>query len=263
MRTAISLLLFVLLAHTCDAQSRIRIERDGEGTAISASFTGESSNDRLKITPRTLDAVAQLPKLQSVSLWGTNVSDSDIARLLPLKNLLSIDLSYTDVTGDVLTTLSQMPELVMINLEGCDVDDEDLERLSDLDRLITLRLAKTRVTDKGLRHIRGLDKLTHLDLSSCEISDDGLRSMGHLPAIRHLWLSKTIRYGVDDQSDLTDACVDYIASLTTLTDLQIADSRLTEAGLNRLEDALPNTKISTESNGILYIDRKKPDRTKR
>lgn len=263
MRTPISFVFFVLLAHTCDAQSSIRIERNGEGTAISASFTGKSNVERLKLAPGTLDAIAQLQNLQSVSLWGTNVSDADITRLLPLKHLLSIDLSYTNVTGDVLPTLSQMPELVMINLEGCEVADKHLERLSEFDRLNTLRLAKTHVTDKGLRHIRGLDNLTHLDLSSCEISDEGLRSMGHLPAIQHLWLSKTIRYGLDDKSDLTDACVDYIASLTTLIDLQIADSRLTEAGLNRLEEALPNTKIRTESNGILYIDRKKPDRTKR
>lgn len=263
MRTSVCFVLFALISNACLAQSRIRVERNAEGTAISASFTGKSNLDRLELTPRTLDAVARLSELQSVTLWGTNVSDAEILRLLPLKHLLSIDLSYTNVTGNVLTTLSRMPQLAIINLEGCQVDDKHLEQLSGLERLITLRLAKTNVTDKGLKHIEKLKNLIQLDLSACEVSDDGLRSLGHMPKIRHLWLSKTIRYGQDDRSELTDGCIDYLASLTTLIDLQIASSRISDEGLKRLKLALPDAKISTEPNGVVYLDRKKPDRTKR
>lgn len=263
MRELFSIVLLALSAHACAAQPQIRIERNAEGMAVSAAFTGKSNVDRLELTPRTLDTIAQLTELRSLSLWGTSVSDSEIASLLTLKQLVSIDLSHTNVTGEVLTTLSKMPNLVMINLQGCDVNDKHLELLSDFDRLMTLRLANTEVTDDGLRHIQGLKNLDHLDLSTCDISDAGLRSMGHLPALKHLWLSKTIRYGVDDKSDLTDGCVNYLASLKTLIDLQIADSQLTEAGLKRLRAALPEAKISTVSNGVLYVDQQKPDRTKR
>lgn len=262
MRLLMSLLLVVLIANAGIGQSQIRIERNAEGKAVHASFTGKSNLDRLALTPRTLDAIAQLAGLQSVSLWGTSVSDAEVARLLPLKHLVSIDLSYTNVSGEVLKSLSQMPKLVVINLEGCDVVDQHLASLSKFDQLISLRLAKTQITDRGLRYIRGLKNLNHLDLSSCEISDVGLRSMGDLPALQHLWLSKTVRYGMNDKSELTDSCVDYIASLTTLIDLQIADSQLTESGMKRLRAALPKTKISTESRGTLYIDRKKPERDK-
>lgn len=263
MRTSVCFVLFALITNACLAQSRIRVERNDQGSAISASFTGKSNLDRLELTPRTLDAIAQLTELQSVSLWGTNVSDSEISRLLPLKNLSSIDLSYTNVSGDVLTTLSKIPELAEINLEGCDVDDKHLEQLTGFERLITLRLAKTHVTDEGLRHIEKLKNLIHLDLSACEISDEGLRSLGHMPNIRHLWLSKTIRYGQDDRSDLTDGCVDFLTSLTTLIDLQIASSQISDEGVKRLKIALPDARIDTEPNGVVYLDQKKPDRTKR
>lgn len=263
MRTSIAFIFLAMIANACVAQSQIRIERNGEGTAVSASFKGKSNLDRLELTPRTLDAIAQLTELQSVSLWGTDVSDSEVSRLLPLKRLWSIDLSYSNVTGNVLATLSKMPELAEIKLEGCDVNDEHLELLSGCERLITLRLAKTHVTDEGLRRIQKLKNLIHLDLSACDISDDGLRSLGHMPKIRHLWLSKTIRYGQDDKSELTDECIDYLGSLTTLIDLEIASSKISDNGLARLKLALPNTRITTEPTGVVYLDRKKPDIPKR
>lgn len=263
MRTSITFLLFAMIANANVSQSQIRIERNGEGTAVSASFTGKSNLDRLDLTPRTLDAIAKLSELKSVSLWGATVSDSEIPRLLPLKSLWSIDLSYTNVTGNVLTTLSKLPELAEINLEGCDVNDKHMEQLSGLERLITLRLANTHVTDEGLKHIEKLKNLIHLDLSACDISDDGLRSLGHMPKIRHLWLSKTIRYGQDDKSELTDGCIEFLGSLTTLIDLQIACSQISDDGFARLKLALPNTRITTEPTGVVYLDRKKPDRTKR
>ncbi len=255
----VTLIALALVTHCCFAQGQIRLERDGSGKVVSASCTGASNLDRLKLTQRTLDSLAQLNELRSVVLWGTEVTNEDIKKLLPLKQLVSIDLSYTRVTGEVLATLADMPELVMVNLEGCDVDDRHLANLKPMVRLHTLRLAKCGITDDGLKYLRGMKELVHLDLSTCEITDEGLKSIGQLPSIQHLWLSKTVRYGKDDKSKLTDGCVDYLASLKSLVDLQIADSRLTEVGLKRLRESLPNTRISTESSGVLYIDINKPN----
>lgn len=259
MRHLFSLLLLIVVAGAADAQTGLQIVRNGESVAVSASFTGKSNIDRLTLTPRTLDAIAHLSHLRSLTLWGTDVSDADVTKLLPLKELQSIDLSYTNVTSDVLVTLSELPELVLINLEGCDVADKHLEQFSKLDRLVSLRLAKTKVTGEGLKHLHGLKQLVDLDLSACDISDDGLLAIGDLPHIQLLWLSKTVRYGKDDKSRLTDKCIDYLVSLKTLVDLQIADTRLSDAGLKRLKAALPNAKVSTESSGVLYLDRKKPE----
>ena len=61
---------------------------------------------------------------------------------------------------------------------------------------------------------------------------------------------------VDDRSALTDGCVDYLVGLATLTDLQIADSQITDTGLQRLREALPNAKISTERTGITYLSKR-------
>lgn len=241
---------------------QLKVLRNEDGVVVSVSIVAQPKVQTITLTPESWKSIVQFSELSSLSLSHTDVTNADVVRLLPLKQLVSIDLSYTQVTGDVLTTLASMPALAMINLESCQVNDKHLERLNDLQRLLALRLAKTQVTDAGLKHIRSLKQLDHLDLSACEITDTGLQSIGHLPRIQLLWLSKTVRYGKDDKSDLTDACIDYLTTLKTLTDLQIADSRLSEDGLKRLQASLPNTKISLESNGVLYVDRQRPSRTK-
>jgi hypothetical protein len=148
--------------------------------------------------------------------------------------------------------MASLKELVSVRLEGCDVKDEHLVALGDIPQLAMLYLGRTKITDLGLKHIKQLENLNLLQLSDCQITDQGLASLGHLPRIQHLWLSKTIRNGDDDRSDLTDRSIDYLISLDTLVDLQIADSQLTESGLQRLREGLPKAKVRTQRTGITY-----------
>ena len=232
--------------------------RDGNGDVTRVRISGESNHDRLALTREAIETLSKFNSLESLSLWGTTVTDDDISQFAGLTNLRTIDLSFTNVTGETLRTLSSISKLVSVRLEGCEVEDEHLAALSEIPQLAMLYLGRTKVTDAGVKHIRGLEGLLLLQLSDCNITDAGLASLGDLPRIQHLWLSKTIRYGEDDRSALTDKCVDYLTSLHTLTDLQIADSQLTEAGLERLRAGLPKAKVDTVRSGITYLTRNKP-----
>lgn len=232
-----------------------KLTRDGNGHVTGVRITGKSDRDPLAMTPQAIKALAKLENLESLSLWGTAVTDDDIRQLAGLSNLRRIDLAFTDVTGESLRTLSLLEKLVSVRLEGCDVTDEHLPLLAKMPQLAMLYLGRTKVTDAGLQHLRRLRKLNLLQLSDCAITDEGLASLGDLPVIQHLWLSKTIRYGDDDRSNLTDNCVDYLISLNTLIDLQIGDSQLTEAGLKRLRAGLPMAKVSAERIGMTYLNR--------
>jgi hypothetical protein len=233
--------------------SHAKVTRNDRGEITSVRLTGKSNRDRFAVTPETIKAIAALDNLEYLSFWGTTVADDDIRRLTHLKKLQLIDLTFTDVTGESLQALSQLPALVSLRVEGCHVTDDELAPLADMPQLAMLYLGRTKVSDAGLKHLRGLKKLTTLQLSDCRITDEGLASLGNLPQIQHLWLSKTVRYGDDDRSDLTDACVDYLITLDTLTDLRIGDSRISDQGLERLRKGLPNTKISTERTGVTYL----------
>ena len=232
-----------------------KLTRDGNGNVTAVRITGESNRDRLAVTPEAIKTLSKFRNLESLSLWGTTVTNDDIRQLAGLSNLRMIDLAFTDVTGESLRTLSSLKKLVSVRLEGCDVKDEHLVPLAEMPQLAMLYLGRTKVTDAGLKHLRGLRNLNLLQLSDCAITDAGLASLGDLPVIQHLWLSRTIRYGDDDRSDLTDNCVDYLTSLDTLIDLRIADSRLTDRGLKRLRERMPKAKVSTERTGITYRNR--------
>jgi hypothetical protein len=234
-----------------------KLTKDSNGKVTGLSIAGESNRDRLAVTPEAINALAKFTDLESLSLWGTTVGDGDIRRLTGLANLRVIDLTFTDVTGESIRTLSALKKLVSVRLEGCDVKDEHLAPLAEMPQLAMLYLGRTKVTDAGLKQLRGLKNLNLLQLSDCTITDAGLSSLGELPVIQHLWLSKTIRYGDDDRSDLTDACVGYLTSLDTLIDLKIADSQLTQNGLEKLRKGLPKAKICTERTGITYSKAKK------
>lgn len=234
-----------------------QVKWNDKGSIIGVSLTGKSNRERLTITPETINSLSKLVELESLSLWGTTVNDDDLRKLKSLKKLRTIDLSFTDVTGQSLKTLSTLKNLVSVRLDSCDVNDNQLAELESMPQLTMLYLRATKVTDRGLKHISFLDQLLLLELSDCEISDAGLASLGKLPVIQHLWLSKTIRHGEDDRSNLTDNCVDFLSSLQSLIDLKIADSRITEPALEKLRKTLPNTQINTTRTGVTYLSSKK------
>lgn len=228
-------------------------ERNAEGQITSLVISADSTSNPIELSDRTISAIAELRELQSLSLWGTTVTDDDIEKFAELENLLLIDLSFTKVTGECLSTLAKLDKLVSVRLEACDVKDAHLAVLEEMPQLAMLYLRRTKVTDIGIRHLKDSESLNLLQLSDCAITDDGLAALGDLPNIQHLWLSKTMRYGKDDRSLLTDECVDYLLTLETLIDLQIADSQLTEKGIERLKKGLPKAKVSTDRIGATYL----------
>jgi hypothetical protein len=251
---------FALVSHGQEPKlpRNAKITRNKDGKITAVRLTGPSSADKAKIAAETLKEIASIPTLESLYLDFTDVSDEALKPVKQLKSLKVLDLSYTNVTGNSIRELASFRSLLSLRLEGCEVNDEHLEALSEMPQLANLYLGRTQVADKGLRHIAKLSELVLLDLSDTSITDDGLQSLGHFKQLQHLWLSKTIRHGENDRSRLTDASVPYLSSLTTLVDLRIADSRLTEHGLTQLRRALSKTNINTTRTGITYISAKKP-----
>lgn len=247
----------ILCAQQLSLPASAEIQRNVEGKVVAVHLAGKSKQSRLEVNLATVDAIAKFEHLERLKLWGTTVDDDAIKRLSGLRKVRGIDLTYTDVTGKSLRTISSFPNITSIRLEGCDVSDEQLAPLEEMPQVRMLYLGQTKVTDEGLKHLRNLKQLILLQLSDCDISDNGLASLGELPQIQHLWLSKTIRYGDDDRSRLTDRCIEYLLSLDTLLDLAISDSKITDAGIARLRDGLPKTKIRVNRKGVTYLSAKK------
>ena len=89
---------------------------------------------------------------------------------------------------------------------------------------------RTAIDDRILVYVRDLENVESIDLNNCDrITDDGLVAFEKLTTLKRLDL------GCDIQSSrITDAGLDHLKGLTSLTSLGLAGRQITDAGLARL-----------------------------
>ena len=90
----------------------------------------------------------------AVNLYGTKVTDAGLKELKDLKQLTSLDLTWTWGTAAVLKELKDLKQLTSLDLSGTGVTDAGLKELKDLKQLTTLYLGGTKVTDDGVADLQ-------------------------------------------------------------------------------------------------------------
>ncbi len=140
-----------------------------------------------------------------------------------------------DFGDDEATYLKRLTNLTALSLTLTGITDAGLEHLEGLTTLTFLCLSGTQVTDAGLEHLEGLTRLTCLDLNDTPVTDAGLR---HLEALTNLrWLSLA-------DTQVTDAGLEHLNGLTHLYWLDLSGTQVTPEGVNRLQEALPECRVS-------------------
>lgn len=74
-------------------------------------------------------ATLQLPRLRSLSIGSTSVTDAGVASLTKQANLEVLNLSMTKVTDACIDSLLKMPNLRVVNIEGTAITDAGLAKL--------------------------------------------------------------------------------------------------------------------------------------
>jgi hypothetical protein len=129
-----------------------------------------------------------------------------------LPHLENLNLANTNITGSGLVHLEGLKNLRYLSLWNTPVDDVELESIKGLTKMYALVLDGTNVTDAGLAHIEGLANLEEwLGLANTQITDAGLY---------------------------------HLEGLTKLQSLNVRLTKVTDAGVEELKRALPNTDIS-------------------
>jgi len=118
------------------------------------------------------------PWLQcNASLAGTNFSNADLAKLVPLAaNLRWLDLAGTAVTDAGLTPIAGMQSLMRLHLERTAVTDAGIARLKDLPELQYLNLHATAVSDAVLPSLKSLPKLRKVYLWQTQVSAEAAKA---------------------------------------------------------------------------------------
>ncbi|MCA9077043.1 MAG: redoxin domain-containing protein [Planctomycetaceae bacterium] len=194
------------------------------------------------VTDEGLKYLANVPNLEYLGLFKTNITDAGVKHLKPLKSLKRLDMNVKPFLADgrepALTpataeTLAELPSIEWLYFSNVGDPDEFLRHLSKLSNLKTLMICGTRhaglISDAGLVHLSRLKQLERLSLSGTTITDSGLDSLAKLTKLEHLAL-------VSD--GITDEGLGRLSALKQLKYLSLLSSRkrgkLTPAGLSQL-----------------------------
>lgn len=125
-----------------------KLEKNESGQVVSVQFTRETTDDDLK-------HLAGTPAVRSVALnESERVSDEGLKVLGTLKQLQSLDLSWSEITGKGLSHLRGAAALENLDLSYTKVQDEHLAPLSELKRLKVLNVEMTEITQTARNKMR-------------------------------------------------------------------------------------------------------------
>lgn len=210
-----------------------------------------------------------------VSVAGSKATDDDLTVILQLKNLRSIDISWTKfVKGLPFKSLTNS-QIERVHCAGANLSKLGFEAIMQLQNLQYLDLAWTRrpsanilqllkqgrelrtlnlrfsgANDSVVKQIQHLRLLEILNLGFTRISDASSKYLSHLINLQDLDLSGTSITDrmVKDVSSITnlqklsffrtpitDKCIPYILRLTHLKNLNIAETKITRKGFQHLD----------------------------
>lgn len=137
-------------------------------------------------------------------LTRRSLSDSDLAILRGMDNIVSLNLKGTRLTGSGLRHLSDLSSLRILHLEKTQVDDEGVAHLAGLTQLKYLNLFGTRVTDASIPSLLKLRNLEVLYIWQTKISGEGVaqlkKSLPGLKVVRGIDLDKlTLDFPIPDK----------------------------------------------------------------
>jgi Leucine-rich repeat (LRR) protein len=220
-----------------------------EAATIIQKLGGQVAYDDSGVVPP--DALPRLRKMLGNDFFDNVIKatfphearDADIGCLEALPKLDTLDLSGTNVSDAGLTSLEGLTQLNFLNLDQTKITGAGLEHLKGLSNLQELSLRKTRVSDAGLAYLEKLSKLQVLALDQTHITNPGLACLKNLKQLHTLSLRGT---------QLTDDCLDNLASLSHVQKLDISETLITNPGLRRLKE-IPRLRSLTLG-GFLITD---------
>jgi len=200
------------------------------------------------LTDDSMKYVAQLPQLEYLDLWHTNISDEGVKQLGTLKALKRLNIKVNFQRGGPLITaasadaIAQMDSLEILDAGNVGDVDEFINKISGLKNLKSLSIGGLRDTgllsdagaesiskfphldrltvsgtdfsDAATEHLAKLKELKWLFLLSDTITDDGLGNFAALKELRYAHISGSAKRG-----KLTYSGVTKLNGLTNLTEL--------------------------------------------
>ena len=202
------------------------------------------------ITDEGVQALLTLPRLQSLRLERTSITDAGLRQLGTIDSLTHVTIAGTFTGGGLesfrdqpgleylaiggknfdgahLRHLSLMPNLSRLELSGYgrSVSPEAWHALGELKRLKRLRIFHTSISEEGFAEISNLSNLERFEAHYCQLDETTLRHLGGLKSIQSLSIVR---------GDVTDEGVSLLTELQDLTYLSLRSCEITSSSVDDL-----------------------------
>jgi hypothetical protein len=187
-----------------------------------------------RISDSSLEHLRGPAGLKILNLRETGVSDAGLEHLRGLTKLERLDLTDTRIAGPGLSYLANLAGIRSLTLANSQITDAGLEHLRELTQLESLSLRDTKITGRGLKHVSALRNIRFLGLGGTQVDDTGLAHLKGLSNLERLSLR---------DARATDIGMSHLKGLANLRSLSVQGTQATEAGLSRLKDVLPDVNV--------------------
>jgi hypothetical protein len=202
------------------------------------------------------------PKSLAITFCG-GLQMEQLRDLGELRSLEHLSLDRTPLENPDFSWLPQFPNLKMLLLSGTGADDSFVQYLSGLRRLEELHLAYCKLSDRGVQAIWRSASLRVVDFGKCPIGDRALEDVGCCSALKTLKVPDTRisdrgveiivaeALGAGQQLNsltlrscrITDMSLVRLASLRSLTFIDLYGTEVTAEGAFFLKGSLPECRI--------------------
>lgn len=214
------------------------------------------------LTDVGLAALCRCSSLKSLSIGSCKVTDAGLLNVANLKSLEYFAVGSLPVKGNGLAVLKQCPSLRELSLSGLELNDQAITHVAAISSLERLRLyyIGTEITDESLNQLSTLTALKKLsivmkDASQMPITDAGIEHLSHLKNLQFVWLNHCEK--------VTDEGLAHLEGLSSLRELRLDGSRVTNAGAERLKQKIPGVSVTvptTMRSTSLTTPRRRQDR---
>lgn len=199
------------------------------------------------LTSDCLPYIAKIKTLKVVGLARDPITDKNIEELLKLPNLTALNIGETDITARGIKEICKNHNLVALTVMGCPTTGESLADVGNVEALQILDVGQiAHVTPQQLHNLQRLKRLYKLNMRRCDLNDDCMNELAAIPSLQELEI---------DGNDFTDKGLEQLKGLKLLRILRMQNCHnITPEGVARLQKALPGVAIETKYASAAGVD---------
>jgi hypothetical protein len=188
---------------------------------------------------KQLQQLGTLHSLEHLNLDRTPIEYRDFSWVSSLLNLRTLLLSGTGTDGTCIPFLASLHRLEEIHLANCKIADHDAQAIWELPGVKAIDLGMCPITNHALEGIGQSSVLGSLSVPDTGVSDEGVEIL----VAEALRTGQMLRFLTLRSCRITDKALVRLASLTSLTFIDLYGTEVTTQGASFLKKSLPECRV--------------------